>query len=75
MWHAVFTCGDIVIYQNTAYELLACALENDTYYGVIERFSLVRLFTRFGKKWRGTGNGQMVLAKDLMLASMGYRGS
>ena len=72
IWDEVYTTGDMVIYQNTAYELLACVLEDDMYYGVVERFSLVRSYTAFGKKWRATGNIQMVLAKDLTLASMGF---
>ena len=62
----------MVIYQNTAHELLACVLEDDMYYGVVERFSLVRSLTACGKKWRPIGNIQMVLAKDLTLASMDF---
>jgi hypothetical protein len=74
IWAAKFTVGDMVLHQNAAGELRACALEGGIYYGVVEMFAHMQSITRFGHKWRSVGNIKLIPARDLTLAIMGASG-
>jgi len=74
IWAASFSVGDVVLYQNAAGELCACALEAGMYYGVVDMFDHVQSITRFGHKWQSVGNIKLIPARDLTLAIMGESG-
>jgi hypothetical protein len=71
-WGTTFTVGDMVMYQDEACELLACAFDDGYYYGIVEVFSLQRSLSRFGAKWRRSGRVKVASTRDMVLAIMGY---